>query len=195
MNGLLAVAILLAPLPAQAATADEILAHLDETSKKVTAIDGEFVQKNRVKLFKQELTSKGRLKFVAPRHVEWEYLEPDPSKLVLDGNKATLTAPGTEPRTFDLEHDATMRAIFDQLLMWMGPGSLARAKDDYTPTSAGTAAEPVLILTPKTTSPVAKAFQRIELKLAGKTWLLKGIKLVEKNGDEKEIAFTRMQRR
>jgi outer membrane lipoprotein-sorting protein len=195
---LVAVLALLGPALAFAAAppdADVILKHLDEASKKVTALDGDFVQHNRVKLFKQELTSKGRIKFEAPRHIVWEYTEPDPSTLVLDGNKATLTQPGAAPRVFDLEHDATMRTIFDQLLLWLGPGSLAQAKNDYELTTSGSAAEPVLGLTPRPSSPVAKAFQKIELKLDGKTWLLKAIKLVEKNGDEKEIVFTRMQRR
>ena len=42
--------------------------------------------------------------------------------LVLDGNKATLATPGAAPQVFDLDKDATMRAIFDQLLVWLGAG-------------------------------------------------------------------------
>jgi len=74
-------------------TAD--LAELDRTSKGTQQLDGEFTQHNRMKLFKQELVSKGRLSFSAPRKVRWEYTSPDPSTLILDGNTATLTAPGT----------------------------------------------------------------------------------------------------
>jgi outer membrane lipoprotein-sorting protein len=174
---------------------DQILANLDRTSKEVKQLDGEFTQRNRVKLFKQELTSKGRLSFTAPRKIKWEYLSPDPSTLVLDGNTATLSSPGAAPRTFDLSKDATMRAIFDQLLLWIGPGSLAQAKDDYDLAAAGSGDAPTLVLTPKASSPVARAFQKIELRLDGKSWLLKSILLVEKNGDEKEIVFTSLRRR
>jgi outer membrane lipoprotein-sorting protein len=174
---------------------DQILANLDRTSKEVKQLDGEFTQRNRVKLFKQELTSKGRLSFTAPRKIKWEYLSPDPSTLMLDGNTATLSSPGAAPRTFDLEKDATMRAIFDQLLLWIGPGSLTKAKDDYDLAASGSAEAPALVLTPRASSPVAKAFQKIELRLDGKSWLLKSILLVEKNGDEKEIVFTSLRRR
>jgi outer membrane lipoprotein carrier protein len=192
----LAVALLTA-LPARAAPplpVDPLVSQLETSSKSVTTLAGEFTQRNRVKLFKQELKSKGRLVFRAPRQIRWEYTDPDPSTLILDGQKATLSTPGAPPKVFDLEHDATMRAIFDQLLLWLGPGSLAHARDDYELASGGSAEAPVLTLVPKPASPIAKAFQKIELRLDGKSWLLRSILLVEKSGDEKEIVFTRLEK-
>ena len=50
------------------------------------------------------------------------------------------------------------------------------------------------MLTPKPASAIAKAFARIELRLDGKSSLLKSILLVEKNGDEKEIDFGKLTR-
>lgn len=193
----LAVAALLAAsslASAEAPPLADVVAKVDKAKASVATLSGEFTQKNRVKLFKQELTSKGRLYFKKPRQIRWEYLSPDPSVLILDGNKATLTTPGAAPQVFDLEKDATMRAIFDQLLTWLGPGSLAAARNEYDMTTAGTAAAPVLALTPKPASDIAKAFARIELRLDAKSWLMKSILLVEKSGDEKEIDFTKLQR-
>jgi outer membrane lipoprotein-sorting protein len=172
----------------------EVVKKVDAAKAGVTTLAGEFTQHNRVKLFKQELTSKGRMFFAKPRHIRWQYTAPDPSTMILDGNQATLTTPGAPPQVFDLSKDATMRAIFDQLLTWLGPGSLAKASGDYALATAGTAAAPVLVMTPKPTSAVAKAFSRIELRLDPKSWLLRSILLVEKNGDEKEIVFTKLQR-
>ena len=114
--------------------------------------------------------------------------------MTLDGERATLTTPGAAPQLFDLTKDATMRAIFDQLLTWLGPGSLAAARDDYELATAGSAAAPVLTLTPKPASAISKVFARIELRLDGKSWLMRSILLVEKNGDEKEIDFAKLQR-
>src|SRR3954466_581945 len=173
----------------QALAVDEVVKKVDAAKATVETLSGEFTQKNRVKLFKQELASKGRLYFKKPRQIRWEYTSPDPSVMPLDGNKATLSTPGAAPQTFDLDKDATMRAIFDQLLTWLGPGSLAAARADYEMATAGTAAAPALVLTPKATSAVGKAFAKIELRLDGKTWLMKSIALVEKNGDEKDIDF------
>jgi len=172
---------------------DRLLAKLDTAQKRITKLDGEFTQRNRLKLFKQELRSTGKLTFKAPRYIRWEYLDPDPSVLLLDGNTATLTTPGAAPKVFDLARDATMRTIFDQLLMFIGPGSLGRARADYALATTGSDAAPVLVLTPLAASPVAKAFQKIELRLDPKSWLLRSLLLIEKSGDEKEIVFTRLQ--
>lgn len=179
---------------AEALAVDEVVKKVDTAKAGVETLSGEFTQKNRVKLFKQELTSKGRLFFKKPRQIRWEYTSPDPSVMILDGNQARLETPGSPPQTFDLAKDATMRAIFDQLLTWLGPGSLAAAKTDYDFSATGTAAAPVLVLTPKATSPVSKAFAKIDLRLDPKTWLMKAIVLVEKNGDEKEIDFGKLTR-
>ncbi len=196
MRGLALVALVAASSVARAEAPPlaDVVAKVDKAKAGVETLSGEFTQKNRVKLFKQELASKGRLYFKKPRQIRWEYVSPDPSVLILDGNKATLTTPGAAPQVFDLEKDATMRAIFDQLLTWLGPGSLAAARDEYELATAGTAAAPVLQLQPKAASSIAKAFARIELRLDGKTWLMKSILLVEKNGDEKEIDFSKLSR-
>jgi outer membrane lipoprotein-sorting protein len=193
----LVAAMVLAPSLAPAAEAlplGDVVKKVDAAKAGTETLSGEFTQKNRVKLFKQELTSKGRLYFKKPRQIRWEYTAPDPSVMTLDGNKATLTTPGAAAQVFDLDKDATMRAIFDQLLTWLGPGSLAAARDDYELATAGTAAAPVLTMTPKLASAIGKAFTRIELRLDGRTWLMKSILLVEKNGDEKEIDFGKLSR-
>jgi outer membrane lipoprotein-sorting protein len=173
---------------------EDLSARLQASSKEVHSLSGEFTQRNKLKLFKQELRSKGRFYFQRPRQIRWEYLEPDPSTLILDGDRAILRTPGATAQSFDLKKDDTMRAIFEQLLTWLQPGSMARAQSDYQLTAAGSDKEPTLVLIPKPSSPVAKAFQRITLALDGKTLLMRSISLTEKNGDEKEILFTKLER-
>ena len=191
---LLVVVVVATPAWADTPALAAVVAKVDAAKANVETLAGDFTQKSRAKLFKSELTAKGKLYFHKPRQIRWEYTAPDPSVMILDGNKATLTTPGAAPQVFDLEKDATMRAIFDQLLVWLGPGSLAAAKNDYDLSTAGTSAAPALTLTPKPTSSIAKAFTRIELRLDSKTWLMKSILLVEKNGDEKEIDFAKLSR-
>lgn len=183
---------------AAAPSVDAVLQRLAAGGRDTRRLEGEFTQRNRVKLFKQELRSTGRFAFEKPRRVRWEYVAPDPSVLVVDDKRATLTTPGAAPQVFDLERDATMRTVFDQLLLWMGAGAGGgdgdKLRADYDLSTAGTDAQPTLILTPKPTSPVGRAFARIELRLDGKTNLLRSILLVEKNGDEKEITFSSLKR-
>jgi outer membrane lipoprotein carrier protein len=193
LAGLAATLLLALASPARALTVDGLLAGLDRQAASVSTLSGEFTQTSRVKLFRQELKSRGRLYFKKPRQVRWEYLDPDPSRLVIDGNEATLSSPGAPSQKFDLAKDATMRVITDQLFLWLGSGSIAQAKEQYTLAVSGTDDKPVLVLTPKPDSPTAKAFTRIELRL-DKQLLLRGILLKEASGDEKEIVFDRLER-
>jgi outer membrane lipoprotein carrier protein len=192
----LLAALALAAGVAQAAPPklDELTAKLEASSQGVQSLSGEFNQRNKLKLFKQELRSRGRFFFRRPRQIRWEYTDPDPSTLILDGQTATLRTPGAAPQTFDLAKDATMRTIFDQLLLWLGPGSLKQAAADYDLSVSGSAAEPTLVLVPKAGGAIARAFSRIELRIDGKTMLMRSILLTEKNGDEKAITFTRLER-
>jgi outer membrane lipoprotein carrier protein len=178
-----------APLPVA-----ELLSRLESSASSTSTLAGEFTQRNRLKLFKQELRSTGRLYFEKPRRIRWEYLSPDPSKLILDGDRATLTTPGTEPQVFDLQRDPTMRAVFEQLIAWLGSGGGGALGSEYQLASGGTAEQPTLILTPRPDRPVAKAFSRIELRVDKKSGLLKSLLLVEKSGDEKEIVFRKLDR-
>ncbi len=170
-----------------AAPVDDFLTKLNHSSESITSLRGDFVQKNRLKLFKQQLTSNGRFQFQRPRMLAWEYLSPDASKLSLNQDRATLSTPGAAPQVFDLKSDATMRTIFEQLLGWLtGPQNIDR---DYNVTLHGNSLE----LLPKPESQVARAFQKIVLRF-DKTLLLQSIALTEKNGDQKEITFVKVER-
>ena len=187
----LAFALLLSPAVAHAGDPSALLARVEKSAQSVKTLAGEFTQKSRIKLFKQELTSRGRFSYRRPREIRWEYLSPDPSVLVLDGDRAVLAAPGAPPQTFDLTRDATMRAIFDQITLWLGAASAASLKEGYDVTAAGSDDAPALLLQPKPGGAVAKAFSRIELRF-DKQLLLHAILLRESSGDEKEAEGTRL---
>ncbi len=196
MRRLIVAALLLGASVAEAAppTVDELLNRIDASAVSIDTLSGEFVQRNRLKLFKQELHSEGRLLFHRPRQIRWEYLRPDPSTLILDDKLATLSTPGGEAQTFDLERDPTMRIVFDQLLVWLGTGPKDKDKlaADYTLATVEQKGQPTLILTPLPTSTVSKVFSRIELRLDAKTSLLRSLLLIERAGDEKEIVFQKL---
>jgi outer membrane lipoprotein-sorting protein len=189
----IALAVVALAGSAGALEVDPLLGRLDRAASQVRTLSGEFTQKSRIKLFKQELSSTGRMAFERPRRVRWEYLRPDASTLILDGDQATLRAEGGPPQTFDLAKDAAMRAVFDQLTLWLGGGGLAGARASYDVAAAGSEAEPVLVLSPKPGTAAAKTFARIELRF-DRRLLLRSILLREVSGDEKEITFTKMER-
>lgn len=190
MKGLAALLLLVAQT---AAASPDTLARIDAAARETHTLSAEFTQKSNVKLFKQELTQKGRLAFKAPRKIRWEYLAPDPSLLVLDGMLATMTSPGAEPQVFDLGRDATMSAVFEQLLTFVGGGSIAQAQASYAVEVGGAERSPVVELTPKQDAPAGKVFSRIQLAFDDKL-IVKQIVLTERSGDVKTIVFSKVAR-
>lgn len=188
-----------AATPTGAPSPTELVQRIDAAQKDLRSLTADFVQKSRVKLFKQEVRSEGRLLFRAastagPASLRWEYLRPDPSTLVMRGDLATLRMGGRPPQVFDTGKDANMRAIFAQLRLWLGQGTLADAQAEYELSSAGTPAQPTLVLVPRVGSPLRKHFARIEMHCDGRTLQLDKLVLTEASGDEKEIAFLKVQR-
>ena len=185
-----ALAFLLVPTLAWAAPS---LDKLDAAAKGTKTLTAEIEQTSRSKLFKQVLVQHGRLVFRAPRQIRWEYTAPDPSLLVLDGDKATMTSPGAPAQVFDLGRDPTMGAIFEQLLTFVGGGSLSKAESAYTLTVGGSDKAPTVTLVPKPGTPADKVFSKIVLTF-DKASVVDKIALLEKSGDEKTIVLSKIVR-
>lgn len=187
-------------------SADELMARIDRAQRDLHTLSADFVQLSRVKLFRQELRSEGRLVYdkggsatgagtpATPARLRWEYLKPDPSTVLLIGDRATLRMGTLPPQVFDTGRDPKLRAIFAQLRLWLGQGELATARDQYDVAVGGKSGQPALILAPRPSSPLAATFARIELQVDGKSLALVRLLLVERSGDEKEILFAKIQR-
>jgi outer membrane lipoprotein-sorting protein len=177
----------------------ELIQRMEAAQRDLRTLSADFVQTSRVKLFKQEMSSSGRMlceRSPAETRLRWEYLRPDPSTLVLVGGQARLRMGNLPPQVFDTARDPNLRAIFAQLRLWLGAGSFSEAGSEYDLRVGGDPAQkrPALILLPRASSVLGKTFSRVELHLDGQSWQLTRLLLFEQSGDEKEIVFTRVQR-
>lgn len=185
-------------------TPQDVIGHMEASQRDLRTLTADFTQTSRVKLFKQEMRSTGRLSYEragerSPQtRLRWEYLQPDPSTMVMVGDKATLRMGNLPPQVFDTARDPNVRAIFAQLRLWLGAGSFSDPSTaaDYDLRVGGDPAhgKPALVLLPKAGTVLGKTFSRVELHLDGRTWQLSRLLLVEQSGDEKEIIFSRVQR-
>lgn len=173
-----------------------LVAKIDAAQQGLRSLRADFVQMSRVKLFSKPLRSEGRLLYAKgpPARLLWEYVRPDPSAMVVVGEQATLKMGNGAPQVMDASKSPMLRAIFTQLRLWLGQGSLKEAESEYNIASGGTAQQPALLLTPKTQTELGKIFTRIELHVDGKTMFLKRLVMFEKNGDEKEVIFGKTER-
>lgn len=197
----LTVALLIgsASLPASAAPLPspiDLMTKIDAVQKDLRSLRADFVQHSRVKLFRQQISSEGRLQYQKgePAKLRWEYMKPDPSTMLLVGDKAQLKMGQRPPQVIDTGKDPMLRAIFAQLRLWLGQGSLRDAEGEYEISVAGSTEQPALVLVPKAQSPLQRVFSRIELHVDGKTMLLRRLTMIEQTGDEKEIVFGKLER-
>jgi len=171
---------------------DAFLARLASAGKNVRALSGEFVQKKNVAAFKQELSSRGHFAFERPAHLEWRYTEPDPSTLVVDGDRATLTLPDEPPQSYDLARQPGLRALVRQMQLWLGGGAdLAAARADYEMTAPAPSS---LHLIPRAQALRAR-IRSIDLAFDPQTLLPRSARVVEKAGDTTAVTFRNLKRR
>lgn len=173
-----------------ASDADALLARVGAANKDVHALSGEFTQKKRVAAFKQELTSHGHFAFARPAHLEWRYTDPDPSALVVDGDKATLTLPDEPPHSYDLAKQPGLRAVVRQMQLWLGGGDPAQMKTDYDVTLAKGA----LHLVPRDAKLRAR-INAVDVEFDDKSLLPRAVRVSEAGGDLTAISFSNLKKK
>jgi outer membrane lipoprotein carrier protein len=106
--------------PAVAGEIEDFLGRLAAKGKQTRTLQARFVQRKRLRLFKSEVVTKGKVCFEKPDRLRWETLPPDGSVLVVNGNRAELRLPDERPRVIDLRRDRTMATLVEQLMVWLG---------------------------------------------------------------------------
>ena len=112
--------VLLVPATGSAGELDAFQARLTRLGQRTRTLSASFTQRKRLKLFRSEVTTRGRLYYARPDRLRWETLPPDASTLVVVGNRAELRLPGERVRTIDLRRDRSMAMLVEQLMVWLG---------------------------------------------------------------------------
>jgi outer membrane lipoprotein-sorting protein len=74
--------------------AAELLARVQTRYEGIRDVHARFEQSSRVAALGREDESRGRLVIARPGRMRWEYVEPEPSVLVIDGEAVRLYSPG-----------------------------------------------------------------------------------------------------
>jgi outer membrane lipoprotein-sorting protein len=172
------------PLPTPAA----LLEKIEKARAGQTSLVGDFVQRKRLSLFRDEVRSTGRFQLRSPDSLRWEYLTPDPSVIILRGHTVTVATPGQKPQTHDLRKQGGVKALLDKLLAALGPATLKSATQDFDLKVTGPQA---LRFTPK--GDLAKHLQSMEMRF-DPSWQLAALAWREKNGDHTEVVFSGLKR-
>jgi outer membrane lipoprotein-sorting protein len=172
------------PLPTPAA----LIGKVEQARAGQASLVGDFVQRKRLSLFRDEVRSTGRFQLRSPDKLRWEYLKPDPSVIILAGHTVTVKAPGQKPATYDLRKQAGLKALLEKLLAALGPATLKSATQDFDLKVTGPQA---LQLTPK--GDLAKHLVSMEMRFDA-TWQVASLSWREKNGDRTDVTFAGLRR-
>jgi outer membrane lipoprotein-sorting protein len=166
----------------------ELIEKVEKARAGQESLVGEFTQRKRLSLFRDEVRSSGSFKFRRPGKLRWEYLRPDPSVIILDGTRVTVKTPGQKSVTYDLGRQPGLKALLERLLAALGPASLQAATQDFDLKVTGPA---TLLLVPR--GDLARHLVSMEMRFDA-TWQVAGFALREKNGDLTDVAFSGLRR-
>jgi outer membrane lipoprotein-sorting protein len=128
----------------KAMTLEEFLDRVEKESAAIDSFSSDFRQVRHLAIFPSPVEFSGRLILSRPDRLRWEFREPLPSVLVLNGKKGMKCSGEGPVREFSLDNDPVMRMVSTQLWAWTS-GSYRQLGDIF---NFELLPGPVLVMTP-----------------------------------------------
>lgn len=175
----------------QGVSDQDVLQLLERAASQVSSIQCDFVQTKQLKVFAEELISKGRMLLEKPDKLRWEYLEPSQQGFVVNGDRAMRWSEFSEkPERFAIEDDMATRIIAEQLLAWAGV-DLPRLRKSFA-IQVEQRTPPVLSLSPRSER-LGQYLQRIRVSFGPDARAVRRVQIMEQDGDETLLEFKNVQ--
>ena len=156
-----------------------------EQSKKIKTLQCAFVQEKTSALVAEKAVSKGILMYQTPSMLRWEYAEPTPSTLILNGNDAVLL----DKNNKKVGNEKMLRQLGGIIISMINGNGIAQNKQFSTEFYELQNAQMLVVLTP-VQKRLKDFYSKIELKIDLNTMLANEIILNEKSGDKTVILLT-----
>jgi outer membrane lipoprotein-sorting protein len=161
----------------------ELMQHLAQVAESHST----FTEVKTIDALTVPLRASGDLYYRRPNYFEKATTQPRPEKLVVDGDRLTMSINGEPPRVVDLDGQAMIRGLVDAIRGTLA-GNLALLQQFYQVEMDGDLAGWRLTLTPTDPS-VQRAVTRIII--SGKQTTLQFIHTIQVNGDESRMTISR----
>lgn len=168
------------------------LARLARAGSGTRTLQGRFVQKKRLALFRNEVATRGQLTYSRPDKLRWETLAPDDSVLLVLGLRAELRLPGEAARQLDLRTDRTLGPLVQQLFVWLGLREGSGVAEAYRLSLAATGSTWTLTLLPRDPA-LKRHLVRVTVSF-GADLLPSRLELLQPNGDRTAVEFSELRR-
>jgi outer membrane lipoprotein carrier protein len=157
-------------------------------------LQADFKQTTKIEGFGTPITSSGKVFIKKPGRLRWDYLEPNPEEIYVNGNEVKMYVP---------EHKQVLVGKLTQMAASQAPLELlqgvAKLEEQYDvdPAASGERAEgsaPRLTLVPKATgSESVRTVMRIVLDLNPKTYYIQRVAIHEVSGNVATFQFSNLK--
>ena len=174
--------------PLSAESNNELIAEIQQKYDQTHSLSADFHQKTRSQATSMGTSAKGRLFFLKPRAIRWDYEQPK-QQFIINGDKAWLYVP--EEKTIYLYNADQIINSPVVLSFFSGLGQLREMFNiTQLPSESGPPPRQRLLLLPRESeSPVS----RITLFVDPQSHLVVGIQTQDPLGNINEITFTNIQ--
>jgi outer membrane lipoprotein-sorting protein len=152
-----------------------------EQSKKINTLQCRFVQEKTSTLVREKAVAKGILLYWSPSILRWEYTEPAPSMLILNGKNAVFLDKNGEK-----QGNANVLKQLGGIIIAMINGENLRQNKQFSTEVFENDHDFIVVLTP-VQKRLKEFYKSIELKLDKNTFLAFEIIMNEKTGDKTVI--------
>ncbi len=173
----------LAPL----ARLEALVERVRERQHRLDTLEAEFVEVKQSQLLLAPLEARGVFSYKAPDRVRWEYLEPDPVTLIIDGDRLT-----TWYRDLGRAEQADIGRRSERVLEYLGAGSSLATLLQYFSVSmavAETTDAPYRLELEPLFDRVAARIRSMSIWIDSATYLPTYLRYVEPDGDSTEYRF------
>lgn len=165
---------------------DEIMAKLTQAAASMKSMQCNFTQNKTMSMLAEPTVSKGRMCYVSPDKMKWEYTDPYPFAIKVDGEKMTKIADGKEEilDTKNRMYQGMMKIIMSSAT---GKNLFDKSTFDVTISSDGNFWR--ADMKPKK-SDMKRMFSTMTFYFEKKRDIINKVVLTEANGDNTTIQFT-----
>ena len=154
-----------------------------EHSQKIKTLQCAFVQEKTSSLVAEKAVVKGIMLYQSPSMMRWEYIEPTPSTLILNGNNAALL----DKNGKKTGNEKMLKQLGSLIISMVNGNGIAQQSKQFSSEFYELDNEQLLVVLKPIQKRLKDFYNKIELRIDLKTMLADDITLDEKSGDKTVI--------
>ena len=155
-----------------------------EHSRSIQTLRCTFVQERTSTIVSGTAVTRGTMLYRTPSMLRWEYAEPTPSTLILNGNNATLL----DQNGNRMGNERMLRQLGGIIISMINGTGITQNRQFSSRFYNVSQTETLVVLIPNQRR-LQELYDKIELRVNSQTMLANTITLYEKNGDKTKITL------